>query len=76
METSRLVTLASILAVVDAAVAVYLIGWALRSRRRERVRVLVVGLALVACALFLAVIDRPHKLEQQPPLWTGPGTAL
>jgi predicted PurR-regulated permease PerM len=69
------VTLPLTLAAIDAAVAAYLVGWSLRRQRRDRARVLVVGVVLAICAVFLAVVGWPNTAPTQPtgPLGPAPG---
>ena len=71
-------TLPLTLAAIDAAVAAYLVGWALRRERRDRARVLVVGVVLAICAVFLAVVGWPNTAPTQPtpPLAPAPGTPV
>lgn len=58
------------LAAVDAAVAIYLLVWALRRQRRDKPLVAFVGAVLLVCAAVLAVIGWPtaHPVHQLPPV--------
>lgn len=63
-------------ATIDVVVAVYLLVWAVRRKRRDKPLVLLVGVVLLVCAGFLAVVAWPaaEPAHQLPPL--EPSTPL
>jgi hypothetical protein len=61
------VRLTLVLAAVDAATAVYLLAWALRRERRDKPAVLVVGVVLAVCAMFLVAATVRATEPDQPP---------
>jgi hypothetical protein len=55
------VSLPLALALLDAAVGVYLIAYAIRRERRDKPAVLVVGIFLLACAAALGWLALPER---------------
>ncbi len=58
------------LALLDAAVGVYLLWYALRRQRQNRAHLAFVGVVLLGCAFTLAVLalpdDKPGRLPPLP----------
>jgi hypothetical protein len=60
------VSLPLVLALIDAAVGVYLVVYAIRRERRDKGAVLVVGIFLLACAAALGWLSLPEREGDEP----------